>query len=133
MFMRKFEFFALGSDCALQLFAEEEGQAQEAATASIREIARIETRYSRYLEYSELSRINATAKSGGTIEVDAETGGLIDYAFACYRKSNGLFDISSGLLRKAWSFSSDCLPSDQASRLCYRELGSIKSSGILPA
>ena len=49
MFMRKFEFFALGSDCALQLFAEEEGQAQEAATASIREIAQIETRYSRYL------------------------------------------------------------------------------------
>lgn len=114
MFELPFEFFALGSDCALQLFAENERQAQEAAMASIREIGRIEARYSRYLEDSELSRINAIAKSGGTIEIDAETAGLLDYAFACYRKSDGLFDISSGPLRKAWDFSSGCLPSHKA-------------------
>jgi thiamine biosynthesis lipoprotein len=123
MFMGKFEFFALGSDCALQLFAEGEGQAQEAATASIREVARIEARYSRYLEDSELSRINAIAKSGGTIGIDAETAGLLDYAFACYHKSDGLFDISSGPLRKAWDFSSGRLPSHQAIESLFPRIG----------
>ncbi len=61
-----------------------------------------------------MSRINAAGAIGGSIKVDAETAGLIDYAYACYRKSDGLFDITSGLLRKAWEFSSGRLPSHDA-------------------
>jgi thiamine biosynthesis lipoprotein ApbE len=96
-----YRFFALGSDCALRLFAAQKTAAHEAAAAASNEIARIEARYSRYRSDSELSRINAAAKVGGTVEVGAETAGLIDYACACYRKSEGSFDITSGLLRKA--------------------------------
>ena len=40
------------------------------------------------------------------IEVDGETAGMLDYAFAAYEQSDGLFDISSGLLRRAWNFKS---------------------------
>jgi FAD:protein FMN transferase len=105
-----FEFYALGSDCSLQLFSPDWLLAQDAAIAIEREVARIEARYSRYRAESELSRINETAKSGGSVDVDLETAGLIDYAYACYRRSDGLFDITSGLLRKAWDFSSGRLP-----------------------
>ena len=109
-----FEFYALGSDCSLQLFSPDRPLAQDAAIAIEREVARIEARYSRYRAESELSRINEAAMSGGSVDVDAETAGLIDYAYACYRRSDGLFDITSGLLRNAWNFSSGTLPSPEA-------------------
>lgn len=109
-----FEFFALGSDCSLQHFALDRSLARNAAIAAEGEVARIEARYSRYRPDSELSRINAVAKAGGTVTVDAETAGLIDYAYACYRKSDGLFDLTSGVLRTAWNFASQSLPSNDA-------------------
>jgi thiamine biosynthesis lipoprotein len=109
-----YRFFALGSDCVLRLFAGQKAVAHEAAAAASNEIARIEARYSRYRSDSELSRINAVGKVGGSVDVDAETAGLIDYAYASYQKSDGLFDITSGLLRGAWDFSSGNLPSRDA-------------------
>lgn len=108
-----FEFFALGSDCVLRLFAENDAEAQRAASAAMDEIARIEARYSRYRPDSELSRINLIAKAGGNLDVDPETAGLLDYAYAAFRKSEGLFDVTSGLLRRAWDFSSSRIPSDR--------------------
>lgn len=47
---------------------------------------------------SELSRINAAAAKGQSIRVDEETTGLIDFAKACFIKSDGAFDITSGIL-----------------------------------
>ena len=110
----RFEFHALGSDCSLQLFAPTTALARDAAVAAEREVARIETRYSRYRPDSELSRINAAAMNGGSVTVDAETAGLIDYAYACYRKSDGLFDITSGVLRTVWNFASGPPPRPDA-------------------
>jgi thiamine biosynthesis lipoprotein len=77
-------------------------------------VKRIETRYSRYRDDSELARINKVAATGGSIDIDAETVGLMAYAKACFTKSEGAFDITSGPLRKAWNFSASHLP-DQAS------------------
>ena len=107
-------FFALGSDCTLQIFCESKADAGGAAAAAVSEIGRIEARYSRYRAESELSRINAIARSGGSAVVDSETAGLLDYAYACFRRSEGLFDVTSGLLRSVWSFSSGHLPSQES-------------------
>jgi thiamine biosynthesis lipoprotein len=108
-----FEFYALGSDCSLQFVAPFRSVAEDAAVAVEREVARIETRYSRYRPDSELSRINNIASIGGSVDVDAETAGLIEYAYACFRRSDGLFDITSGLLRKAWNFHAGALPTEK--------------------
>ena len=105
-----FTFQALGGPCSLQLYAETAAEAEQAAAAAAAEIDRIEKRYSRYLPHSLLSKINAAARSGATIELDSETTGLLDYAFACHRQSGGLFDITSGLLRKAWKFNRNRVP-----------------------
>ena len=119
----RYRFFALGSDCELQIFADREDIAHQAAIAAQQEIVRIEMRYSRYRPESEMSRLNAIARSGGSVEVDAETAGLLDYARACFAKSDGLFDITSGLLRKAWDFSSGRLPDDAAMAALLPRIG----------
>ena len=38
------------------------------------------------------------------VEVDAETAHLLDFAAQCYAVSGGLFDITSGVLRRIWRF-----------------------------
>lgn len=108
------QFYAMGSDCALHLYGETAKSVELLATASEQEIRRIEARYSRYRSDSELARINKVAATGGATGVDAETAGLIAYAKACFAKSDGAFDITSGRLRAVWDFSSSRLP-DQRS------------------
>ncbi len=106
----RFAFTAMGSECVLYLHDTDAMTAQ----AAEEEVLRIEHRYSRYLEESVLTQINRAAAEGQPIEVDAETAALIDYAFACYRKSNGLFDITTGIMRRAWDFSSGRAPAPTA-------------------
>jgi thiamine biosynthesis lipoprotein len=111
MNLHSFSFGAMGSPCTLHLYAATALDASRAADAAEAEIARLEARYSRYRPDSELSRINAAAALGGSVTLDEETSALLDYAFVCFRKSGGLFDITSGLLRQAWNFSQPRLPS----------------------
>lgn len=122
-----FQFSAMGTDCVLHLYAPEHSEVEAIAQSAISEVSRIEQRYSRYCADSYLSRINRAAEHGETIEVDEETAGLLNYAYACHRKSGGLFDITSGALRKAWDFSSESLPEQSAidSLLPFVGLGKI--------
>ena len=64
-----FEFKAMGSPCQLRLVGGSEAALQAAAVIAIAEVRRIEQRYSRYREDSLVSRINAAAGTGRTIEV----------------------------------------------------------------
>lgn len=100
----------MGSECVLHLF----GQAHAAAAEAEAEVLRIEHRYTRYRPESLLSEINRAAAAGVPIDVDEETAALVDYAFAAHRKSGGLFDITTGILRRAWNFSSGNLPDQSA-------------------
>jgi FAD:protein FMN transferase len=100
----RFEFHAMGCPCELQLFAETADAAQRCAQQVIRDLHKLEARYSRYRADSELSRINRAASQGAALTVDEETAGLLNYAQTCYQLSDGLFDISSGLLRQIWDF-----------------------------
>ncbi|HXU93360.1 MAG TPA: FAD:protein FMN transferase [Gallionella sp.] len=105
-----FRFSAMGTACNLHLYAPNHSEAGKIAEAAMSEVFRIEQRYSRYRPDSFLSTINETAARGGTIELDEETAALLDYAYACHKKSEGLFDVTAGVLRNAWDFSSGRLP-----------------------
>ena len=100
------DFKAMGTPCAVQLYAKTHVKAKRAAEKVVADVARLEAIYSRYRDDSFLSEINRVAAVGGSISVDAETAGLLDYAATCYQQSDGLFDITSGLLRQAWNFKS---------------------------
>lgn len=95
-------FTAMGGACEIRLMAGGRA-ARQTARAAVAEVARIERLYSRYRPDSVTSRLNASA-GGEAVEVDGETAALLDYADTCWRQSGGAFDITSGVLRRAWDF-----------------------------
>lgn len=100
----------MGSPCELQLYTTSRAEADRVARLAIGDVHRLEARYSRYRDDSFLSEMNRVAAKGGTLTVDDETAGLLNYAATCYRESGGLFDITSGILRRAWRFAEGELP-----------------------
>jgi FAD:protein FMN transferase len=110
MALHTFRFKAMGCPCALQIHADSPQDARRLAASARGEIERLEQKYSRYRANSLLSRINASAGDDAGVEVDAETAALFDYAATCHAQSGGRFDITSGILRRAWDFRSGRLP-----------------------
>ena len=106
-------FRAMACDNVIELYAPTTALADEAATAAIGEVKRIEAKYSRYLADSVVSAINRAAGKS-PVDIDAETTQLLAYADVCYTQSDGLFDITSGILRRAWNFKADRPPSREA-------------------
>ena len=104
-----YSFPAMGSDCQLTLYAEDEARADMVADAAMAEAWRIENKYSRFNGDSVLSEINRAAARGEAVEIDAETAELFDYALSAFELSGGLFDISSGVLGRVWDFTSTTL------------------------
>ncbi len=105
-----FDFQAMASVCEIRLDGADEPGLARAARAAIGEVRRIERKYSRYRSDSIVSCINAAAGRIGAIEVDAETAALLDFAAELHALSDGLFDITSGVLRRAWDFRAGRLP-----------------------
>ena len=61
-----------------------------------------------------MSSIASTGEERG-VEVDEETARLLDYAGRLHELSGGRFDVTSGVLRRAWRFDgSDRVPSEVA-------------------
>lgn len=104
-----FGFQAMGSGCEAVIVSISKKEAQSIATLAIEEVSRIEQKYSRYRSESIVSRINAAA-GRDFVEYDEETAALIKYADTLYDQSNGLFDMTSGVLRHVWNFSKAVLP-----------------------
>ena len=109
-----FPFSAMASACAVHLYSDDQIGVEAVAEAAMTEVARIEQRYSRYRADSVLAEINDIAQRAGSIAVDDETAKLLDYAYACYQRSDGLFDITSGILRRIWDFKCGQLPNRKA-------------------
>lgn len=100
-------FEAMASHCEVLVDTRSESLAREITRLAADEVTRIEHKYSRYRDDNILHHIN----SGAPTRVDAETARLLDYAQQLYQLSDGLFDISSGVLRRVWRFDgSDRLP-----------------------
>ena len=107
--VHRFPFEAMASRCEIRLAAPDTGMAEELAQAAIAEVRRIECTYSRYRADSIVSRINAAA-GRYRVECDDETWQLLAYADHLYGASGGLFDITSGVLRRAWDFRKPRVP-----------------------
>lgn len=122
----------MGSPCSLQFYAANQKKAKHAAKIIMNDIYRLEAKYSRYRTDSFLSTINDKATVGGAIDVDDETAGLLDYAATCYHQSDGLFDITSGILRRGWDFKSNIVPSNETIQLLLEKIGWHKLSWRRP-
>jgi FAD:protein FMN transferase len=95
-------FDAMGGPCEVLLDTEQAGPAGRLLEIARTEALRVESKFSRYRPDNIVAAIN---RSGGRpIPVDEETALLIEYAVACYEMSDGMFDITSGVLRRVWRF-----------------------------
>jgi FAD:protein FMN transferase len=119
----EFDFTAMGSPCSLILFGENREAAKVLADKVIADVRRLELRYSRYRDDSLLSKINRVAMDGGSISVDSETAVLLDYANVCHVQSGGVFDVTSGILRRAWHVPANALPSQETIDTLLQRVG----------
>jgi thiamine biosynthesis lipoprotein len=106
------------------------------ALAAEQEVRRIETKYSRFLPDSILSKINNSGSRQTTI--DSETHYLLNYSSVAFELSDGLFDITAGVLSKLWDFRNGIIPSPDVltTNLAYVGFQHIRfnsNSIILPA
>ena len=103
-------FRAMGSRCEIRLYARSEEEAFAAAHSAAADVQRLEAKYSRYRDDSVTAAINRVGATGGAIAVDNETARLLDYGATCFIQSDGLFDLTSGVLREAWGAHCRSLP-----------------------
>lgn len=102
-------FTAMASPCEVLMEVDDRSLAEKILHTVSSEALRIEQKFSRYQNNNIVFTINNS--SGKPVAVDDETARLIDFADELYQLSDGLFDITSGVLRKAWRFDgSDRIP-----------------------
>lgn len=106
----EYDFKAMGSPCLIQCYCASQQTASQLFGLVHAEVMRLEHKYSRYLDTSELTQINQAAGNGAKTAIDAETYAILNYAQQAFELSDGLFDVTSGVLRKAWDFKSGQLP-----------------------
>lgn len=101
----------MASPCELLLPQPDRAQALELGGLVAEEAWRIERKFSRYRDDSVVGWIHQ--RRGTRVEVDAETGSLLDFAAQCYEMTEGMFDVTSGVLRGVWKFDgSDRVPTE---------------------
>jgi thiamine biosynthesis lipoprotein len=99
----RYRFSAMASTHELDFRATTRARAERAAQAAIADVLRIEAKYSRYRDDSVTSSINRAA-GREAVAIDGETASLLHYAERCHALSAGRFDLTSGVLRRAWDF-----------------------------
>jgi thiamine biosynthesis lipoprotein len=110
--VHKHRFTAMGTPCEVQVETRDGLLAAELARIGEAEARRIEEKYTRYKPTGVVWAINNAG--GKPVVVDEETAGLIDYAAQVHVLSEGRFDVTSGVLRRAWTFDgSDRVPAPE--------------------
>ena len=124
-------FKAMGCPCEVLIETDSKRLAKTITRLAAEEAWRIEKKFSRYRQDNIVYQINNSA--GQAIKVDAETARLLDFAEQCYSLSDGLFDVTSGVLRRVWKFDrSSSLPSAKKVEAALADVGWEKISWNSP-
>jgi thiamine biosynthesis lipoprotein len=106
-------FAAMASPCEVLIETQDPMLANHLTAVAYTETKRIEHKFSRYLPHNPMANINHS--EGKPVAIDDEVFRLLEFANSCFQLSEGMFDITSGVLRQAWKFDgSDNLPSSEA-------------------
>jgi thiamine biosynthesis lipoprotein len=115
-------FEAMASPCTVLVDGDDRDEAAALVEIAAREALRIERKFSRYRTDNRIHEINHA--NGRPVEVDEETAQLINYAATCWEMSEGLFDITSGVLRRVWKFDGGSrVPGPKAIEACLERVG----------
>lgn len=111
--LKRFSFKAMGSFCEIQVYDESRINAKRIVKQLSTEVTRLERKYSSYRRDSTVADINYSAGNPLGIRIDSETTALFRHALSCYEHSDGLFDVTAGVLNRIWDFRSAKAPSQQ--------------------
>ncbi|HEX4960556.1 MAG TPA: FAD:protein FMN transferase [Thermoanaerobaculia bacterium] len=115
-------FEAMASPCTVLVDGDDREEAAALVEIAAWEALRIEHKFSRYRTDNLIHRINHA--NGRPVEVDEETAQLIHYAVTCWEMSAGLFDVTSGVLRRVWKFDGGSrVPGQKAIEACLAHVG----------
>ncbi len=92
----------MASPCEVLCEVTEQAEAERLTRLVATEAWRIEDKLSRYQPDNIVARINSA--DGEPIKLDPETAELIGFSATLYDLSEGRFDITSGILRRVWTF-----------------------------
>lgn len=95
----------MASPCEVLIETDDEKHARELIAQAEQEALRIEQKFSRYRTDNIVHLIHHN--NGNPVSIDEETHRLLQFADNCYQLSNGLFDITSGVLRLLWNFNGE--------------------------
>ena len=118
----KGSFMAMASPCDVLMEVEDESLAQDILNAVSNEAWRIEDKFSRYKKDNIVFQLNHS--NGDIVAIDDETSRLLDFANELFEISDGLFDVTSGVLRQCWKFDgSDNVPEKKRIKKVLKNIG----------
>ncbi|MCU7871114.1 MAG: FAD:protein FMN transferase [Candidatus Thiodiazotropha sp. (ex Lucinoma borealis)] len=95
-------FQAMASPCDIFMEVDDRSVAKKLLQVAVDEAWRIEQKFSRYRQGNIVHQLNNN--NGQPVKVDDEVAHLLDFAQQCWELSEGMFDITSGVLRRVWRF-----------------------------
>jgi len=102
----------MASPCEILVETRDHVLAKKLIHIAANEAWRIERKFSRYRDDNILYQIHHAC--GGPVEIDDELALLLNFSEKCYQLTDGMFDITSGVLRRIWKFDcSDNIPTQK--------------------
>ena len=99
--MKRFSHEAMATTFEVIIVHEDERYASQAAVAAFDEVDRLERELSRFIENSDIARINS-AGANQPLQLGLDTFECLKIAVRIYAETNGAFDITIGSLLKCW-------------------------------
>ena len=99
--MKRFSHEAMATTFELLIVHEDERYACQAAVAAFDEVDRLERELSRFIENSDIARIN-NLPANQPLQLGLDTFECLKIAKRVYAETNGAFDITIGTLLKCW-------------------------------
>ena len=118
----KYPFFAMGCSCEIVVKDKSQHAAKSAIEIAVREVKRLEAKYSYYSKSSYLSEINREAGEHW-VQIDSETQWLFETADRFFIDTDGLFDPTIGILSGLWDFKNMRLPEREEIRNSLESVG----------
>jgi len=100
-FMKRFSHEAMATTFEVIIVHEDERYASQAAVAAFDEVDRLERELSRFIENSDIARINSMG-ANQPLQLGLDTFECLKIAVRIYGQTNGAFDITIGSLLKCW-------------------------------
>lgn len=98
----KISFEAMASPCEILIRNTNSIFCHQIAKNAVQETFRIEQKFSRYIKDNPVFKMNQS--NNAKITIDQEIFNLLQYAKNLFELSDGLFDITSGILASIWKY-----------------------------